>query len=86
MSKIKSHFKQFLSEIYTVRLCKKMIDSEVESKSHAEIRNGKWEFKWEMKNEKWGNILHLVMYYIKVDYFYMSLCPYANVSIPFFKK
>ena len=41
MSKIKSHFKQFLSEIYTVRLCKKMIDSEVESKSHAEIRNGK---------------------------------------------
>ena len=39
MSKVKSRFKQFLSEIYTVRLCKK-IYSEVESKSDAEIRNG----------------------------------------------
>ena len=38
MSKVKSRFKQFLSEIYTVRLCKKIIDSEVESKSDAELR------------------------------------------------
>ena len=63
MSKIKSRFKQFLSEIYTVRLCKKKkIDSKVESKSDAELRvseemrNEKWEMrneKWQMRNEKW---------------------------------
>ena len=38
MSKIKSRFKRFFSEIYTVSLCKKIIDSEVESKSDAELR------------------------------------------------
>ena len=48
ISKIKSHFEQFLSEIYTVRLCKKKkkkrkkkkkkMDPEVESKSDAELR------------------------------------------------
>ena len=38
MSKIKSRFEQFFSELYTVRLCKKIIDSEVESKSDAELR------------------------------------------------
>ena len=41
MSKTKSRFRQFLSEIYTVRLFKKIIESEVESKSDAEIRNEK---------------------------------------------
>ena len=38
MSKIKSRFERFFSEIYTVSLCKKIIDSEVESKSDAELR------------------------------------------------
>ena len=38
MSKIKYRFEQFLSEIYTVRLCKKIVDSEFESKYEAELR------------------------------------------------
>ena len=104
MSKIKSRFKQFLSEIYTVRLCKKKknrfkswvkIWCWIKSKwgnEKWEMRNEKWEVtnekwemrneemrkweirneKWEMRNEKWENIFHLVMYNIKVNYFYMS--------------
>ena len=58
MSKIKSRFKRFFSEIYTVSLCKKIIDSEVESKSDAELRVSEEMRKWEMRkwvNEKWVN-------------------------------
>ena len=52
MSKVKSRFKQFLSEIYTVRLCKKIIDSEVESKSDAELRVSEEMRNEEMRNQK----------------------------------
>ena len=30
-------------------------------------------------------VFHLVMYNIKADHFYMSLCPYANVLIQFLR-
>ena len=46
---------------------------------NEEMRNEKWENEEMSKRE---NIFHLVMYNIKVDYFYMSLCSYANVLIP----
>ena len=52
MSKIKSPFKRFLSEIYTASLCKKEIDSEVESKSDAELRVSEEMRNEEMRNQK----------------------------------
>ena len=30
-------------------------------------------------------VFRLLMYNIKVDHFYMPLCPYANVLIPFLR-